>query len=675
MRTVLNVRHQLVCLCQLMLRPLFAPVVRNEQCPNLLVPLSQLRVDARWQRAVETVLDNYLQAVCVDDLATLGRRLDDLAGGRLALVESGDAAAPDGTLAAQVVCGGRVAGLLAGIRTADDAEAAFGLRAALAAHESVITPDGLWLGPNWLYLQRGEAGAGGALRRREELESLGAEIEELAQRAAALETAQTACTQRLRELEGERQAAQRALQAATRDHAALSARLEAQQARVEQLEARRQALARDKAEAESQFESEQAALAGARQTLASAIERMETDAGEREALLSRRDELRGSLDGARQAARQSRDAAHQAAMQQRALQTQSETLRGSLERTRGQVGQLEDRRQALRDGLADADAPLAALEDELAAQLALRAEAERALASARQQVADVEHRLRSDEQARAAVEERARGARSELEACRLTQQAQQVERDGLDRRLQELSGDREQLLAELPQDATRAAWTQELERVAARIARLGPINLAAIDEFGQQSERKQYLDAQHEDLESALATLESAIRKIDRETRSRFQATFDKVNSGLQDLFPRVFGGGSACLEMTGDDLLDTGISIMARPPGKKNSTIHLLSGGEKALTAIALVFAIFQLNPAPFCMLDEVDAPLDDANVGRYARMVREMSERVQFIFITHNKITMEMADQLLGVTMHEPGVSRLVAVDVDEAAELAAS
>ncbi len=211
--------------------------------------------------------------------------------------------------------------------------------------------------------------------------------------------------------------------------------------------------------------------------------------------------------------------------------------------------------------------------------------------------------------------------------------------------------------------------------MANRIARLGPINLAAIDEYSQQSERKNYLDAQNEDLETALETLQSAIRKIDKETRNRFSETFEKVNSGLQELFPRVFGGGSAYLEMTGEDLLDTGISIMARPPGKKNSTIHLLSGGEKALTAIALVFSIFQLNPAPFCMLDEVDAPLDDANVGRYARMVKEMSEKVQFIYITHNKISMELADQLMGVTMHEPGVSRLVTVDVEEAAELAAS
>ena len=175
-------------------------------------------------------------------------------------------------------------------------------------------------------------------------------------------------------------------------------------------------------------------------------------------------------------------------------------------------------------------------------------------------------------------------------------------------------------------------------------------------------------------MSEALDTLEQAIRKIDKETRARFKDTFDKVNAGLQRMFPRLFGGGHAYLEMTGDDLLDTGVTVMARPPGKRNSTIHLLSGGEKALTAVALVFAIFELNPSPFCMLDEVDAPLDDANVGRYCDLVREMSARVQFIFITHNKITMEMAEQLTGVTMSEPGVSRLVAVDVEQAVQMAA-
>ena len=205
------------------------------------------------------------------------------------------------------------------------------------------------------------------------------------------------------------------------------------------------------------------------------------------------------------------------------------------------------------------------------------------------------------------------------------------------------------------------------------IQRLEPVNLAAIQEYDQEAERKDYLDAQHEDLQQALQTLEEAIGRIDRKTRTQFKETFEQVNKGIQTLFPRLFGGGHAYLELTGDDLLTTGVAIMARPPGKRVSSIHLLSGGEKALTAVALVFAIFQLNPAPFCLLDEVDAPLDDANVGRFSDMVREMSEQVQFVIVTHNKITMEMVNQLCGVTMREPGVSRLVSVDIDEATEMA--
>jgi len=230
------------------------------------------------------------------------------------------------------------------------------------------------------------------------------------------------------------------------------------------------------------------------------------------------------------------------------------------------------------------------------------------------------------------------------------------------------------VLDEMPADASEVEWSARLTRAENRIQRLGAINLAAIDEFKIQADRKDYLDAQNEDLEKALATLVQAIRKIDVETRTRFKETFDLVNTKLQQLFPKLFGGGHAYLEMTGEDLLDTGVGLMARPPGKRNSSIHLLSGGEKALTAIALVFSIFSLNPAPFCLLDEVDAPLDDANVQRYSDLVKEMSRTVQFIFITHNKVAMEMADQLMGVTMHEPGVSRLVSVDVEEAVAMAA-
>ena len=319
--------------------------------------------------------------------------------------------------------------------------------------------------------------------------------------------------------------------------------------------------------------------------------------------------------------------------------------------------------------------PDAQLRSELEGLLAQRVDAEGKLSVARQAVADSEHALRESEQARMTLEHKVQTVHSEIEGGRLKQAERKVRTETLEAQLAELDALPTAVADALPEGANEAEWQVRLERIAARINRLGPINLAAVDECNRASERKQYLDAQNEDLESALETLQNAIRKIDRETRARFRETFDQVNAGFAELFPRVFGGGTACLEMTGDDLLDTGVAIMARPPGKKNSTIHLLSGGEKAMTAIALVFSIFQLNPAPFCMLDEVDAPLDDANVGRYARMVKEMSEKVQFIFITHNKITMEAADRLMGVTMHEPGVSRMVTVDIEEAAQLAAS
>jgi chromosome segregation protein len=264
--------------------------------------------------------------------------------------------------------------------------------------------------------------------------------------------------------------------------------------------------------------------------------------------------------------------------------------------------------------------------------------------------------------------------RQTLEGERVVRQELLVRRENFSEQVREAELDLSQLLAALPAEATESAWAEELERIGARIERLGPINLVAIEEYNEQSERKGYLDKQHEDLTQALETLEEAIRKMDRETKTLFKDTFDKVNEHFQVFFPQLFGGGSAYLDLTEHDLLDAGVTVMARPPGKRNSTIHLLSGGEKALTAVALIFSIFQLNPAPFCLLDEVDAPLDDANVERYSQTLRKLSERSQLIYVTHNKISMEMADLLVGVTMSEPGVSRLVAVDVEEALQMVA-
>ncbi|MNZ63800.1 Chromosome partition protein Smc [compost metagenome] len=389
--------------------------------------------------------------------------------------------------------------------------------------------------------------------------------------------------------------------------------------------------------------------------------------------MAERDGLRERLDRMRQEARLHKDQAHQLAVRVGSLRAQHESTRQALERLDTQAVRLVERCEQLSLNLEEGAAPLEELRLRLEELLDRRMGVEEELKQARLAMEDADRELRNAEKRRSQAEQQSQLLRGQLEQQRMEWQALSVRRKSVQEQLHEDGYDLHTVLGGLPSDASEKVWEERLEGVAARIQRLGPINLAAIDEYQQQSERKRYLDAQNDDLVEALDTLENVIRKIDKETRNRFKETFDQINAGLQALFPKVFGGGHAYLELTGEDLLDTGVAIMARPPGKKNSTIHLLSGGEKALTALALVFAIFQLNPAPFCMLDEVDAPLDDANVGRYARLVKEMSEKVQFIYITHNKIAMEMADQLMGVTMHEPGCSRLVAVDVEEAVALA--
>ncbi|PKI00027.1 chromosome segregation protein SMC [Glaciecola sp. 33A] len=285
----------------------------------------------------------------------------------------------------------------------------------------------------------------------------------------------------------------------------------------------------------------------------------------------------------------------------------------------------------------------------------------------------VDEKLLEAEKGQSGINQAAENTKAEIDSMKLQAEGSKVRAQSYLEQLQEMEQALKPLLESLPDDIEEEQWQQNLEKTASSLTRLGAVNLAAVEEFESQSIRKRYLDEQNDDLTQALETLGAAIKKIDKETRTRFKATFDQINSDLKILFPKVFGGGSAHLALTEDDMLDTGVTIMARPPGKKNSTIHLLSGGEKALTALSLVFAIFRLNPAPFCLLDEVDAPLDDANVGRFCKLVSEMSKTVQFIYITHNKVAMEMASHLTGVTMSEPGVSRMVAVDVEEALAIA--
>jgi chromosome segregation protein len=348
-------------------------------------------------------------------------------------------------------------------------------------------------------------------------------------------------------------------------------------------------------------------------------------------------------------------------------------LSQSLARMGSQKAQLEVRLNELQAQLAEGDAPVVALQAQRQSALDQRVVVERDLAAARSALDGIEGEMRKYEQVRQQRDQQALSQREAISAKRLQHQALELRASQLSEAIVAAGLSLDEVLASLTAEAEVEAWQKAVSDIDAKMRRLEPVNLAAIQEYGEQSERKTYLDAQNADLTSALETLEEAIRKIDRETRGRFKETFDRVNAGVQELYPRLFGGGHAYLELTGEDLLDTGVSIMARPPGKRVSNISLLSGGEKALTAVALVFAIFRLNPAPFCLLDEVDAPLDEANVGRFSSMVTEMSEKVQFLFVTHNKATMEAAKQLSGVTMREPGVSRLVSVDLAEAARLA--
>lgn len=631
-----------------------------------------MRVEAGWELAVETVLGADLQAVLLDEFDDL-----DLSGfeqGDLHLVSPLHAStALSGSLLDKVDSDADLSPWLGRIRPVDDLDQALAARSTLTEGESVISRDGYWLGRHFLRVRRAAEAESGLLARGQELERLQAEraeretdIQRLSEQLAQLRETQ-------RDLEEQREQQRRRHQDLSRQQSDVTARLSASQAKLEQLSLRRRRLDAERFELTEQRALETEQLGESRLILQDALDAMALDTEQRESLLGSRDGLREQLDRIRQEARQHKDHAHQLAVRIGSLNAQHNSIRQALERLELQFERAIERREQLNLNLEEGEAPLEELRMKLEALLERRMGVEDELKLARLALEDADRELRDAERRRTQAEQQAQLLRGQLEQQRMDWQALSVRRKALQDQLHEDGFDLHGVLATLPVEAGEQEWEAELERLAARIQRLGPINLAAIDEYQQQSERKRYLDAQNDDLAEALDTLENVIRKIDKETRNRFKETFDQINSGLQALFPKVFGGGNAYLELTGEDLLDTGVAIMARPPGKKNSTIHLLSGGEKALTALALVFAIFQLSPAPFCMLDEVDAPLDDANVGRYARLVKEMSEKVQFIYITHNKIAMEMADQLMGVTMHEPGCSRLVAVDVEQAVALA--
>ena len=387
------------------------------------------------------------------------------------------------------------------------------------------------------------------------------------------------------------------------------------------------------------------------------------------------EDLAGEAEQARLRLRDAERAVQECEFAERALQTRIDDLARNRQLAEDQIGRAQAELEGLQGELFELDetASRAGLQD----ALETRAGLEERLNEARIELDALEAGLRGADERRVELERSLDPRRARITELQLQEQAARLAVEQFAEQLDARGVDREQLeqmLAQQSDEWRRTGWLQsEVQRISRLVEGLGPVNLAALDELQAARERKEFLDSQYQDLTAAIETLEDAIRKIDRETRELLQETFDTVNAHFGDLFPRLFGGGQAKLSITGEELLDAGILVMAQPPGKRNSTIHLLSGGEKALTAIALVFALFKLNPAPFCLLDEVDAPLDDANTERYANLVESMSDQTQFLFISHNKIAMHMARQLVGVTMQEQGVSRIVAVDLESALQLA--
>ena len=639
--------------------------------------LEKVTVDSQWQTAVETVMAFFLQSVCLDEFNLSADAISQFEKGQLALFDGSvpafQGSLPENSLLQHVQCDYDLSSLLLHVSTVDSLSEALSKRTQLEPHQSLITSDGVWVSRSWIRINRVADEKGGMLAREEEINRLREEITSTASNIESLEQAIQVSRENVRQAEQSREQQQKQLNELTRQLGDWRGHVASRQARVDNINNRIASLVSERDELEQQISSGKQLSDESRERLHQALHEMETHGERREQLVQKRDELRTALQQAREQSGQEKHRLHEAELRIESMKSSVSALSENLSRMSGQLQHLQERRDRLSDSLNQSEQPLVEQQKELETNLEKRLAVEEQLSAARQKLADIDHEVRELEQRRMSVESKVQEQRDRITQSKMHRQETVVRHQNINEQISETGNQAQQLLEQLPENANAHDWQEQVETLERRITRLGPINLAAIDEFKEQSERMVYLDKQNEDITASLETLENAIKKIDRETRTRFKETYDTVDAGLKELFPKLFGGGHAYLQLTGEDVLDAGVSIMARPPGKRNSSIHLLSGGEKALTAVALVFAIFQINPAPFCMLDEVDAPLDDANVGRFCAMVKEMSEKVQFVFITHNKVTMEIANQLMGVTMHEPGVSRLVSVDIDEAAKLA--
>jgi chromosome segregation protein len=631
-----------------------------------------LEVEAGWETAVETVLSGLLDGVMVDDPGAVIDAMSSLEEADMTVISTEEGTSQPGTLAEHVRGPAAAMVLLSRVWIAENVQVAQRKLEGLAPEQSVITPEGLWVSAHWTRVRRAKDNHVGVLARKRE-------IQQLSEKAGTLENAVETLGAQLESLhqdkadtERMRDDAQRELYMAHRRQSELAGQMQSHRGKVETARARAEKISAELKELDARRDELNQQTREARARLDQSVSGMGELEDRRRELENERRVLLEAREEARMNAQEASERTHQLALSLESRRSAHESLKQSRTRMETQRVQLQSRREEIEQQLSSGNDPIAELEAERQACLDQRLLVDRQLVEARRAVEESDAEFRRLDTARQQVDHSLQEMREALSQQRMATQALEMRAQQLSESIRRLELDPNELLKELPEDADPAEWERQLESLAQRIQRLEPVNLAAIQEHEEQSERKTYLDAQMEDLSSALETLENAIRKIDRETRQRFKDTFDKVNSGMQELFPRLFGGGHGYLELTGDDLLNTGVTIMARPPGKRVSNITLLSGGEKAMTAVALVFSIFALNPAPFCLLDEVDAPLDEANVGRFSSVVRDMSDRVQFLFVTHNKSTMEAAQQMCGVTMREPGVSRLVQVDLAEAARM---
>jgi chromosome segregation protein len=637
-----------------------------------------ITITSGWEIAVETVLGDYLEGLCVNGIQQGIEVIKGIKAGRFTMINSAQSKQKTdfnlNSLASKIEnAPDAIYSLLENILIADTLDQALDLSESSNIKGSVITKNGVWLSTDWIRVFRGKDDIeAGILPRERKIRSLEKEIKQLVFDCNTSGKDLESMRGNLQKKELKKDQIQNETVEIGNSCLKIKGELDSLVNQLDQLNINQSNSMEEVNNLEAEKSGLEAIIKKSTDNLNEAnqsimkLESLNAD------LESEKNKLNLELERVRSQFEADRKIAQEMIIQYESKKSTKLSAAQNLERMISQQKHFETRKEEIQKQIELNKQPLIDSRNFLEEQLSEKISAEQDLSNARTVVETMENDLKQSDQARLEKERAVSEARVNLDESKEESQVIKIRREGLVEQLSKTDFSFEELLDEMSDAATLDNFNDQLERISLKINRLGPINLAAIGELETNSERKEYLDSQMEDLNSALSTLESAIRKIDRETRSRFRETFNQVNSGFEKLFPKLFGGGQAYMELIGDDLLSAGVSVMARPPGKRNSTINLLSGGEKALTAVALVFAIFELNPSPFCMLDEVDAPLDDTNVNRFCEIVKDMSAKVQFIFITHNKATMELARQLSGVTMQEPGVSRLVSVDLDEAVKM---